>query len=281
MTENISLAVFDAPAKMVADLTRKNELQEFDHTTEQGEKDLRSWVFRLRGGKGDIEKARKATKADALAFGKKVDVRAKELTAPLEKMITENMKPLDEIEAKKRADAEAIVEAERVASEKAEQDRLADLERREAEIAAKEAEQKAKQEESDLTELNRLADIQHEADKQAAVENARKEAAEKAEREKQEAIEKAEREKNAAIEAEKEKARQAELDRIAVENMEKAVKEKQIAEEAKKAANKTHRSNVDAKIEMTLRVITGDDELASEITKALAQGKIPNVTINY
>ena len=45
---------------------------------------------------------------------------------------------------------------------------------------------------------------------------------------KAEIIAKAEQEKAEAVEAEKEKARQKELDRIAVENIEKAVKEKSL-----------------------------------------------------
>ena len=124
MADQISLVVFDPCEAMVSDLVKKNEIQQFDHTTEDGEKALRSWVHRIRGGKGEIEKVRKSMKADALAFGRKVDDRAKELTAPLDRMITDNMKPLDEIEAEKRRRAEAIVEAERIAAEKAEQARV-------------------------------------------------------------------------------------------------------------------------------------------------------------
>lgn len=277
MTESMSLAIFDAPAAMVADLVKKNEVQKFDHTTEAGEADLRSWVFRLRGGKGDIEKARKTIKAEALAFGKKVDAKAKELTAPLLTMIAENMKPLDDIEAKKRAEAEAIVQAEIDAKEKAERDRLADLERREAEAAYREAEIQKKE--------------QAEREKQIATEaakNARNDAeriaanrAKVAEQEKAQAIEKAEREKQEAIEAEKEKARQAELDRIAVEKMEKSVKEKQIADEAKKAANKKHRKSVEDDIYTALLHFVDVGPCASAIVAHMKNGEIPHVTILY
>jgi len=266
MTEEMSLTVFDPIRATLADLVKKNETLVFDHTTPAGETELRSWVKWLRGYKGDVARAHKDTKANALAFGRKVDAIKNELTAAADIIITERMKPLDEIEAKKRAEAEAIIEAERVAKEKAEVERLADLEKREAEATRKEAEIQKKE--------------QAEREKQIAAE-AVKDALKKAEADKQEAIKKAEREKAEAVKAEKEKARQAELDRIAVENIEKAVKEKQIAEEAKKAADKTHRSNVDAKIEMALRVITGDNEVASEITMALVNGKIPNITIDY
>ncbi|KKM63963.1 hypothetical protein LCGC14_1506130 [marine sediment metagenome] len=268
--ENMSLAVFDPHAAMVADLVKKNELQSFDHTTEEGEAALRSWVHRLRGGKGDIENARKATKADILTIGKKIDAKAKELTAPLEKMITENMKPLDEIEAKKRAEAEAVVEAERLAEEKAEVDRLADLERREAEMAAKEAEQKAKQDEADLRELNRLADIQHEADKLAAVEEAKAQAEQDA--------------KDAATKAEREK--QAIIDAAAKEKAEVEAKAKALAEiERKRVEDKAHRARVEEAALMVIGRIVGADaepvEISIRILVAIIDGDIPNVTINY
>ena len=118
--ESMTLTVFDPLAAMVAEIVKKDDAQNFDHTTEEGEIALRSWVHKIRGGKGDIEKTRKIVKADALTFGRKVDAYAKELTAPLDKIIAKDMKPLNEIEAKKRADAEAMVEAEREAAEKAE-----------------------------------------------------------------------------------------------------------------------------------------------------------------
>lgn len=276
--ESMTLAVFDAHATMVADLVKKNEVQKFDHTTEAGEKDLRSWVFRLRGGKGDIEKARKIIKAEALAFGKKVDAKAKELTIPLEKMIAENMKPLDEIEAKKRAEAEAIVQAEIDAKEKAERDRLADLEKREAEIAAKEAVQKAIQEKADLTELNRLADIQHEADKLAAIEKVEK----KAEQDAKDVAEKAEREKQESIEAEKEKARQVERVRIFKEQAKE--KERKHAEEAerKRATDENHRADVHILIcNSIIEHADCDKQTAENIIAAIVRGEIPNMLITY
>ena len=215
MADQISLVVFDPCEAMVSDLVKKNEVQQFDHTTEDGEKALRSWVHRIRGGKGEIEKVRKSMKADALAFGRKVDDRAKELTAPLDRMITENMKPLDEIEAEKRRRAEAIVEAERIAAEKAEQARVADLERREAVVRA--AEQNAAAEREKQERIVRERRIAEEAAEQAQIDAA--DAIRRAESEKRDAIERAEREKQEAVEAERARAAKAAMDKaIAEEN---------------------------------------------------------------
>lgn len=261
MTEqSMDLAVFDPHAAMVADLVKKNETQEFDHTTEEGETALRSWVHRLRGGKGDIEKARKATKSGVLVYGKKVDARAKELTAPLNKMITENMLPLDEIEAKKRAEAEAIVKAEedaRLAKEAADR---AELSRREAEVAKKEAEIKEKE----WAEREKRIAV-------TAAENARAEAELKAEREKLE-----------AVETEKEKARQAERERIAKEQAAKLEEERLAEEERKRVANEEHRENIEvATVEGLVDKCRVDFDTATTIVGAISLGLIPNVTINY
>jgi len=278
MTEEMSLAVFDPIRANLAELEKKDSSLVFDHTTPEGEKDLRSWVKRLRGLKGDIARAHKDVKAEALAFGRKVDAVKNELTAGTDKIITERMKPLDEIEAKKRAEAEAIVEAERVAAEKAEQERLADLERREAEASKREAE---------IKEKERIAKEQQIA--ADAAEKARKEAeriasnrAKVAEQEKAEAIARAEREKQEAIEAEKEKIRQAERERIAKEEAEQAEQKRLADIEAKRVANKKHREAVEGEIIKALFPFIGTNSvLGSNIVSAIKTGEIPNVTINY
>ena len=289
MTEQMSLEVFNPLKAAITELQQKDESQEFDHTTEPGEKALRSWVHRVRGIKGDIEKVRKATKADALAFGRKVDEMARELTAVPEKIIAERMKPLDEIEAKKRAEAEAVVEAERLAEEKAEQERVADLERREALADKKEAEFKEKE---------RVAREKQFA--AAAAEKERKEAervaanqAKVVEQEKAQAIEKAEREKGEAIEAEKEKARKAEAaaaserQRIADEASQKAENELQakIAAdkiEADRAADENHRADVQILIcNSIIKHAECDKQTAENVIAAIVRGEIPNLTINY
>lgn len=270
MTEEMSLAIFDPIRATFAALEKKDESLVFDHTTPEGEKDLRSWVKRLRGFKGDVARAHKDTKANALAFGRQVDAVKNELTAGADRLITERMKPLDEIEAKKRAEAEAILEAERIAKEKAEQERLADLERREAETARKEAEIKEKE------RIEREKSIAAEA-----AEKARKDAVKKAEQEKMEAIEKAEREKQAAVEAEKEKARKAEAERQAKIEAEKAEQERLAEVERKRVENKKHREGIEYCVQEQLNGFIKDITRTKHLMDALKAGRINNVTINY
>ncbi len=259
--ETMDLAVFAPIKSTLAELEKKDKSLVFDHTTTDGERELRSWVKRLRGYKGDVARTHKDVKANALAFGRQVDAIKNELTAGADKIITERMKPLDEIEAKKRAEAEAIIEAEWIAKEKAEDERLADLERREAEANRKEAEFKEKE---------RIAREKQIADE--AAENARRFAEEKAEREKQE-----------AVEAEQEKARKLEVERVANENEARAKANRLAKIEADRISNKNHRRQVEQGIIDAIVIMLGSvsDADAQSIVDAIVQGEIPNVTINY
>ncbi len=274
--ESMDLAVFDPIKAQLAVLAEKDAQLVFDHKTPEGEKELRSYVARVRGYKGDIKRAHETVKRGALVFGRKVDAIKNELTAGVQKIIDVRMKPLDEIEDAKRKAAEAIVEAERVAKEKAEAERVADLERRETALAEKEAatdtEALRQQIESDKLEAAKQAEIS----KVAAVIRAN----EQAERDKVLAVERAEREKQVALDAHKEKARQDEAKRQAVIDAEVAEKKRLDEKEAERVANKSHRSKIHRAIEEFLRDYVLDAE-ASIITEELISGNIPHVTINY
>lgn len=252
MTDEMSLAVFDPIKAELAKLQEKDTNLVFDHTTAEGEKDLRSYVRRLRGHKGDIAAIHKETKAGALTFGRAVDTMKNELTAGVQKIIDARMKPLDDIEAAKRKAAEAAVEAERVAAEKAEQERIADLKRREAEVAAKEAELKAAEDAAKV-----------EANKAAAV---------------KEAVALGERNTQAAIEAERENTRQAKAAEEATARL-----KKQQAEQAEKrrVENEAHRENVETEIFDELTTLLEDSQKATDVLQHLKSGFVPHVTINY
>lgn len=270
MTENMSLAIFDPIRVTLSELKTKDGALIFDHATPEGEKDLRSWVKRVRGYKGDVARAHKDTKAEALAFGRQVDAIKNELTAGADKIITERMKPLDEIEAKKRAEAEAILEAERLEKEKAELERLADLERREAEAVRKEAEIKARE---DAANAERL--------KTERLERENRIAAEAAESARKEAEAKAERDKAEAVEAEKEKACQAERDRLAKVEAENLERERLAEEERKRVENKKHRKSIEDDIYTALLRFVDVGPCASAVVAHMKSGEIPHVTINY
>lgn len=252
MSKEVSLAVFDPVKAVSADLETKDAVQEFDHTTPEGEKALRSWVHRVRLHKGTIEKVRVATKAGALEFGHKVDDLARELTLSPQKIIDARMKPLDEIEDAKRKAAEAIVEAERLEKERIEAEEKAELERREAEVARKEAELKAKEDAADAEQRDVERVEREEGIADEAADNARKEAEEKAERERLAAI----------------AAAEAETDRLA-------------EVERKRIANEAHRENVEAEIFSELETLLEDSHKASDVLQHLRSGYVPHVTINY
>jgi len=283
--ENMSLVVFDPMKATIADIVAKDKCQVFDHTTEEGETALRSWVYKVRQDRSSLEKVRVAAKSDALAYGKKVDGLAKELKAPLDKIIADRMKPLDDIEAQKRADAEAIVEAERVEAERVEAERVAAIQKQAEENERRQAELDAKE-----------AALEAEKDKLKAVE-AEKEKARRdlaiAEQNAKDRFEQAEREKQEAIEAEKEKARKAEAERVFIQKELDDEKARLAEIERKRVEDEDHQAAIRAKIHETIYSLIVDtrnataeeDSSASAITliilKALKEGRIPNVTINY
>ncbi len=265
MAEEMSLAVFDPIKSQLAELTEKDANLVFDHTTPAGEKELRSYVARLRGYKGDIKRAHETGKRGALDFGRKVDAIKNELTTGVQKIIDVRMKPLDEIEAAKRAEAEAQIEAERVEAERAETERLADLKRREAEVARREAEQKAAEDAANAEQREADRIVREKRIAESAAQTAREEAEEKAKA----ATEKAERERVAAVaaaHAEQHRLDDIERNRVADEDHRKEV------EEAAKNA-----------IWIVLEEYTGSSnlEICETLLIEIQNGRIPHVTINY
>ena len=261
MQDELNLTVFNPIQALIAEVQQQDALMEPDYTTPEGEKELRAWVRIIKGHRASLEKVRVIAKANALEYGRAVDAKAKELKAPFDKIIDARMKPLDDIENAKRAAAEAIVEAERVAAAKAEADRLADLERREKEAAAKEAELKAAQAKIDAVGNARIQAIREKNIAAEAAENARKEA---------EAM-----------------AVRAEQQRIADELSQRAENELQAKiaadKEAERVADKQHRADVESEAMTAIGRIVGPGgaELSIRILAAIIDGKIPNVTIKY
>jgi hypothetical protein len=248
MTDEMSLAVFDPIKAQLAELAAKDESLVFDHTTEDGERNLRSYVYRLRSHKTAIADLHRTTKKGALEFGRKVDAVKNELTAGVQAIIDERMKPLDEIEDAKRKAAEAIVAAEEKAAQEAEEKRLADLKRREEEVTAKEAEQKAKETAAKV-----------EADKAAAV---------------KEAVALGERNTQDAIAAEQEKTRQA--------NAAEEAEKKRLADiDMKRIANKRHRQKIRGNAIATIEEGLGELFTAEQLVAFIDEGHCKYLSINY
>ena len=259
MTDEMNLAVFDPIRALTVKVQAEDAALEVDHTTADGEKALRSWVRTVRGYRAGLEKIRVKAKADALEYGKKVDGLAKELKVPFTEIIDARMKPLDEIEEAKLKAAEAIVEAERVAAEKVEADRLADLAKREKEVAAKEAEIKAKEDAA----------------------NAVKVEAERVVREKQIAIDAAEQATKNAEDKAKVEANRVETARLATQDRIQREKDAAVEVERKRVADADYRHTVHSKILTALDTFGGQSCDIAVLLQAIVNGKIPHVTINY
>lgn len=170
-----------------------------------------------------------------------------------------------EAEAKAEAEAEAARVAEearraeeaREAERRAEAERLAAIEREkaEAEERAKEAEERAERERIEAEERAKAA-------------------AELAEREKAEAEERRKRELAEAEARAKARAEELENQRLAEE------KAKRLADE-QRAADVNHREKVIERAALSLVEVGIDPEYAGMAIRSIADGKVPNVTINY
>lgn len=108
--EGQGLAVYNEFRAQLAKLAAQNAATVFDYQSDSGEKEARSYVYRLRQTKKPIDDARKTAKASALEYGRRVDAEANEIVATIDGMIEQHMAPLREKEQ---------LEAERVAAHRA------------------------------------------------------------------------------------------------------------------------------------------------------------------
>ncbi len=92
------IAVYNEFRNQLAELKAQNANLIFDYETPKGNKDARSYVYKLRQTKSAVEAARKREKQESLEYGRKVDAEAKEITVDLEDMIKVHQERLDEIE---------------------------------------------------------------------------------------------------------------------------------------------------------------------------------------
>lgn len=212
--------------------------------TPQGYEQVRLAIAHVRSTRTAVEDRRVALKADALAYGRLVDSRAKEITALLleiEEPLKAKKAAVDDEKARIKAEAEAAklraLEAE-IAANRARQEEEARL--------VREAEEKRIAEERAALEAERakLAEAQAKLDAERQAEQARIDAAARAERERidaereklaaerraEEDRQRVEREKleaeRRAVAAEREKAERAEFERQAREKAEREAVEK-------------------------------------------------------
>jgi len=257
------LAVFDEVAAIITKYKGENEKLTFDYASKEGAKQAKSHISQLRKVKTKVGEIHKEAKAEALAFGRKLDAKKNEYNGEVDKMIKHHKDPLDAIEA------EVIAESLKRAQEKADAEakKNADMEARERAITLRE--EKVAREKDEAEEKIR---------RETAAESERvmKEQQEKIaviEEEKRILEEAAEKEKRIAEEKAKAEA-EAEEERLADIAAEKAI-------EANRIKDKNHRKKIETEICNSFLKMSFNTEEVLKILGALKENKIPHVSINY
>lgn len=278
------IAEYDEFRSQLAEIRKNNAALVFDYASPKGNKEARSYVYKLRQTKAAIERARKKAKEDLIERGRRIDGEAKELIAQVEEMIEVHQKPLDEIEQREKDRiaghekrlAEIIyagqsaqeswleidVEHLRISLAKLESLPITEAEWEEFTVRAAEAKDQS------LIKLRAAINLREKHDaEQAELERLRREAAEREQRErdeqirreaearaKREAEEAAERQRQAAearARAEREAAERRELElRLAAEKAEreKVEAEQRAARAAKDAEERLRREQRDKEL---------------------------------
>ncbi len=278
MTETVNtLARFDPLAATIAEYKIENENLNFDLEDDEGMKDAKAHVKKLRGVATAIAKVHKEVKAEALAFGRAVDGKKNQYTAEVKEMIIRWTGPIAEIEEREFRRMTKEAEERQAEIDRKEAERIADLVAREAAMAAKE--QAAKEDEERETR-ERAAKIAEENARIAAENEKLRAAQTKLEEEKraleakQLAEEEAQRREIEAREAERERIREEQE----AEDVEKAM---QADIEAKRVANVKHREKIENETHAYLSKTITNAGTVDQVMADLRHGAIPNVTINY
>lgn len=307
--------------EQIAEFKKKNESIVFDYETKKGDKEARSYIYKMRQAKSAIKTRHKEKKADILKASQELDAAKRELTGEIDEMIEVHDKPLRDIAARREKE-----EAERIAREQFGKDweqavidnelfdRERELARREAELKRQEEERQAK-EEADRLERERIEN--EERLKKEAAEQARLEAEQKAKEEKEAALrkqleaeqaaKKAEEDKKAAElrakleaeEAEKKhladiKAAEEKAEREKKEALEKQRREQEEKERLereriakKRAAEEARKADLEYRAEINRGILSKfvelglTEDLAKVVIKAIVKNEIKNVSINY
>ena len=258
-----AIVVFDEVAATIAEYKVENDKLVFDYADKEGAKQAKSHISKLRKVKGKIGEVHKEAKAEALAFGRRLDAKKNEYNSEVDKMIKVHKEPLDVIEAEVVAKSMAVLRAK----EEADAMRVAEIEARERAIIL--AEEKIAREKDEAKEKIRQEAI--EAGAQIIKEQ--QEQIAKAEEEKRIAEETTERVRmEAALKAKAEV--EAEEEKLADIAAEKAI-------EVSRTANKNHRKKIEDEIYLALAELPFDKEDADRFFEALKENEIPHISINY
>lgn len=86
----------------------ENKRTVFDYESPMGNRDARSYIYKLRQTKSAVDKVRQQEKAISLEYGRRVDAEAKQIVLEIEGMIEVHAKPLEIIEERERQRVQTI-----------------------------------------------------------------------------------------------------------------------------------------------------------------------------
>lgn len=275
----------DPILQAIADEVRKFKA---DPYTEKGRKEIASMAFKVARTKTYLDGLGKDLVADMKELPKKVDASRKVVRDFLDALKDEVRQPLDQWEAEQEriaAERKAKEDAEALAKEIEFTHEIAlllnaDYDRKKVEAAA--AAEQARLEREDQLRREGEARARQEAQER---EQAAKDAQERAERQQAEAEERAKDAEARAAQAKKEADDRAEQAAVEAQQRERARAEAVARAEAEAKAAKErdmeHRRKINGAI-LAAIVATGiPEDQAKELVKAMAQGKIPHVSIAY
>lgn len=311
-----TLAPYSQLRAQIETIKAENAAKTFDLSKPTGIKKAKSHIYSLRKLRAEAERTRKDLGRDALEYKRRVDSVGKDIIAEVESMIEVHERPLKEMEereeARKRAHIERLatlrMPEEVIGDSKTARDLLARVEevivdddweeyRDEAQLVRDDTVSQLTQLVRTLTkaeeEAAELARLREDAAKREAEGAAKKAEAERIAREEQiarDAAEKAKREAEEEAErkrVEAEKAAELELERVKrqaaeAEAARKREEEAKRAADEKRAANKRHRNKVMNEVVKAIVAESGASEEAAQLVAiAIADGKVPHVSVRF
>ena len=104
-----AIVAYDSFRAQLAELKTSNASLVFDYQDTKGNKEARSYIYKLRQTRTAVDKVREAEKAESLKHGRMVDAEAKAIMEEITTMIDIHQKPLDDIERKEKERTDALV----------------------------------------------------------------------------------------------------------------------------------------------------------------------------
>ncbi|MCR4332349.1 MAG: hypothetical protein NUV34_06560, partial [Sulfuricaulis sp.] len=103
-----AVVAYDPFRAQLAELKANNAALVFDYQDPKGNKEARSYVYKLRQTRSAVDKVREAEKAESLKRGRLIDSEAKEIMAEITAMIDVHQKPLDDIDLREKERTDSL-----------------------------------------------------------------------------------------------------------------------------------------------------------------------------